>query len=392
MYAKALASFRHTSVFLHNPAAIGKNTLSTLPVSVFYFYSMGDVGGCSALHTMFRTVSFSSAIFAGGDKKGPEDENNNSGNENGVTRGRRLAKSEEEQRREELRIAHIGYSMNNRIHESTKHGSSANSGGGGSSSSNGYFSGTFTYTPGEAQRYAHLQQPTRTTYEAMSENELATLLDTRKEQVRKLREVYERFHYEVDKHFRRTVLDYHDKAMHLSQVHGQIQHSSLRINREALAKLREEQEMLTRDKRLVLFLCVIFVLSFWVWTRRHYIHKEELDLAMVGKREKGRTPRTSRSSMHERREGSSSSSGDEIEELEKVDRALLPRAAAAAGSDRKSEETVALHRVSPSVTGAGSYGVGNWFGNPKRSARYRETAWEKEQREKAYASTTTNDE
>lgn len=226
-----------------------------------------------------------------------------------------------------------------------QHNSAAIRPGGTSTTFGGHGKASFTYRPGEEEKYAGHQQPTRSTYEAMSNEELATLLRTRESQVQQLRSIYERFHYEVDKHFRLTVLDYHDKAMQLSQVHGQMQNSSLRINREALSKMREEQEMLNRDLRIVVVICIAVVFSFWVWARRHYVHKEELEGA--GYRPYG-------------------------EEAATATATSLPTAGAAVV-------------VAPSVTGAGSYGTGNWFGSEKRSARYRETAWEAEQRLKKEA-------
>lgn len=205
----------------------------------------------------------------------------------------------------------------------------------------GRCSGSPNYTVGEENRFDHLELPTRSTYEAYTSNEeLLRLLQEREEQVQKLRQIYENFHYEVDKHLRKTILDYHDKAMGLSQVHGRMQHTSLRINREVLEKLREEQEMLTRDKRLIMFLCMLVVFIFWVWVRRHYVRREELE-------------------VYRRK--------DALRDLGEDAYASPPGV------------------VAPSVTGPGYYGGGNWFGNEKRSARYRETAWEKEQRLRAEA-------
>lgn len=181
----------------------------------------------------------------------------------------------------------------------------------------------------------------------MSDEQLAQLLETRMKQVGQLRSIYEHFHYSVDKHLRKTVLDYHDKAMQLSQVHGQMQNSSLRVNREALVKMREEQEMFARDYRMALFLSVVITLVFWVWVRRHYIHQSEVELTAL-------QPGTS------------------------VD-TTAATAAAAEVNGGAPQHQAALARLSPSVTGAGHWG-GYYFGSEKRSARYRETAWEQEKR------------
>lgn len=341
-------SFRVCSRSLH----LTPNFFFPVTSTLFYWNSRNGED-CTALRTSVRSSSFSSAIFTG--KDGPQQGKENDPDMISTEKARQKAQ-------EELRAAHCRIQMTTGLYTGT------NSAGTSSDADNDNVSkssnGTFTYSPGEEQQYAHFQQPTRETYEAMSTDELITLLQTREKQVLKLREIYERFHYEVDKHFRQTVLDYHDKAMHLSQVHGQIQHSSLRINREALAKMREEQEMLTRDKRLVLFVCVIAVVMFWVWIRRHYVHKDELALA-VSQRAKGKKSKGEADSMP--------GVGEEFSTV--VD---SPDSASV-------ENVLSLHRVSPSITGAGAYGGGNWFGNPKRSARYRETSWEKEQREKSEA-------
>ncbi|KEG10342.1 hypothetical protein DQ04_03851040 [Trypanosoma grayi] len=167
-------------------------------------------------------------------------------------------------------------------------------------------------------------RPTIDTYRAMPTQQLETLLRTREQQVRKLQAIYENFHYEADKRFRTMVFDYHDKALQLSQVHGKMQLGSLQISREALVKMREQQEMYNRDHRLVLTVCTVFTFVFWVWVRRHYIRREDLD----GTEAQLRVPINTRS-----------------------------------------------------VTGIGSYNE-NPFGSSKRSARNMETAWEREVRER----------
>lgn len=331
---------------------LASNFFTPVTPTLFYWCSRNGAA-CTALRSPLRSSSFSSATFTG--KDGASQGKENDADMASVEKALQKAQ-------EELRAAHCRIQMTTGLDSGSN--SSSTSSTRDSDNRRNAFSGTFTYTPGEEQQYAHLHHPTKETYEAMTTDELVTLLQTREKQVLKLREIYERFHYEVDKHFRRTVLDYHDKAMHLSQVHGQIQHSSLRINREALSKMREEQEMLTRDKRLVLFVCVIAVVIFWVWTRRHYVHKDELALAVP-----------QRWKLKESKGEAYTAPGDKGPFSTVVD----SPASAPVG------KVLSLHRVSPSITGAGAYGGGNWFGNPKRSARYRETSWEKEQREKSDA-------
>lgn len=175
---------------------------------------------------------------------------------------------------------------------------------------------------------AALERPTIDTYRAMTDEQLTDTLRLRDEQVAQLRRIYENFHYEADKHFRKMIFDYHDKTMQLSQVHGKMQQASLQINREALARMRDEQDRMTRDKRLIFALCTIWSLVFWIWVRRHYVQRREL----------------------------------EQEPLSAMDRAVM----------------------NPSVTGAGSYG-NNFFGSSKRSGRFAETSWEREVRERREA-------
>ncbi|EAN95064.1 hypothetical protein C3747_7g327 [Trypanosoma cruzi] len=167
-------------------------------------------------------------------------------------------------------------------------------------------------------------RPTIDTYRSMSSEELETLLRTREKQVQQLRAIYENFHYEADKRFRTMVFDYHEKAMNLSQVHGKMQLGSLQISREALVKLREQQEMYSRDHRLMVAICTLFTFVFWVWVRRHYVRHEDL----FGDDSQLRIPKNQRS-----------------------------------------------------VTGMGSYNE-NLFGSAKRSARNMETSWEREVRER----------
>lgn len=175
---------------------------------------------------------------------------------------------------------------------------------------------------------APLARPTIDTYRAMTDSELIETLRTRDEQIHQLRAIYEGFHYEADKHFRKMIFDYHDKTMQLSQVHGRMQQASLQINREALSKMRDEQDMMTRDKRIIFTICTLWTLIFWVWVRRHYVKRRELELEPLDGRE--------------------------------------------------------WAQMSPSVTGAGSYNE-NVFGSNKRNARFTETAWERELRERREA-------
>ncbi|CAD2220992.1 hypothetical protein, conserved [Angomonas deanei] len=175
-----------------------------------------------------------------------------------------------------------------------------------------------------------LQRPTRETYEAMTTEALLQLLDRRETQIKQLRSIYENFHYQCDKNYRKMIFDYHDKAAQLSQVHGRMQAASIAISRDTLMQLREEQEMYNRDKRLIFAVCVVFVVLFWVWVRRHYISRKEV--------------------MNHTAEGHF-------------------------GLDRMEK--------SVSVLGAGSYGGGaGMFGKGKRSARTWETDWEREVRER----------
>lgn len=167
--------------------------------------------------------------------------------------------------------------------------------------------------------------PTRETYLAMTDDDLVVLLRTRVRQVRDLRKIYENFHYEADKCFRKMVLDYHDKALQLSAIHGKMQATSLQVNREVLSKLREEQEMLTREKRLIIFISIVFTTVFWVWLRRHYVRRSDINAGV---------------------------------------RTVMERA-----------------ELSPSVSGMGAYGT-NLFGSAKRSARTWETSWEAELRDR----------
>ncbi|KAK7200116.1 hypothetical protein NESM_000061600 [Novymonas esmeraldas] len=173
-----------------------------------------------------------------------------------------------------------------------------------------------------------LARPTIDTYRAMTDDELAATLQTRDEQIRQLRVIYENFHYDADHHFRKMIFDYHDKTMQLSQVHGRMQQASLQINREALSKMRDEQDMMTRDKRIIFTLCTVWTLVFWVWVRRHYVRSRELEQEPLVARD--------------------------------------------------------WAQMSPSITGIGSYND-NFFGSNKRNARFTETAWERELRERREA-------
>lgn len=119
-------------------------------------------------------------------------------------------------------------------------------------------------------------RPTEHTYRAMTDDELITVCRTRERQIRQLRSIYSNFHYEADKHFRRIIFDYHDKALQLSQVHGKMQQNSLETNREAIRSMRVEQEMLARDKRFIFLCSILTVALFWGWVRRHYVRRNEL--------------------------------------------------------------------------------------------------------------------
>lgn len=119
--------------------------------------------------------------------------------------------------------------------------------------------------------------PTRETYEMMSDAELVELLKIRDKQINDIRAIYENFHNEVEKRFRKMVLDYHDKALSLSKVHGDMQNRSLSINREALVRMREEDEAAHRDRKLVLTICIFSTMVYWYWLHRHYVRFTEDD-------------------------------------------------------------------------------------------------------------------
>nr|CCC93360.1 conserved hypothetical protein [Trypanosoma congolense IL3000] len=180
----------------------------------------------------------------------------------------------------------------------------------------------------ESQTSGSSARPTVETYRRMATTQLEALLRRRDDQVRQLRVVYENFHYEADKCFRTMVFDYHEKALQLSQVHGKMQLGSLQISREALVKMREQQEMYSRDHRIVVTICTIFSFLFWIWIRRHYVRREELF-------------------------GTTLDGGKAV--------------------DRRSETR--------SVCGAGSFNE-NPFSSVRRNARNVETSWEREVREK----------
>lgn len=128
-----------------------------------------------------------------------------------------------------------------------------------------------------AAAVAEAKLPTRDTYERMTDEQLQTLITTKDRQIGELRNVYENFHYEIDKRYRKMIFDYHDKALTLSKVHGDMQMSSLTINREALQKMRERDEARNRDRRLVQTICLFVTLVYWVWLRRHYIDAKEAE-------------------------------------------------------------------------------------------------------------------
>lgn len=188
-------------------------------------------------------------------------------------------------------------------------------------------SGSGAATAGPSTRPARPEdRPTIETYRAMSDDELITLLQTREKQVKQLRTIYENFHYMADKAMRAQVLDYHDKALLIAKVHGKMQNSSLQTNRETLARMREEQEMFTRDKRLMLTVCSVVCLVFWIWVRSHYMKVRDLENSLY-----------------------------------------------------------AAERVSaPPVFGMGRYDE-NIFSSKKRNARNWETSWEREVRERQEA-------
>lgn len=126
-----------------------------------------------------------------------------------------------------------------------------------------------------AEAVAQAKLPTRETYEKLSDEELQTLILTKDRQIADLRRIYENFHYEVDKRFRTMIYDYHDKALSLSKVHGDMQAQSVTINREALIRMRERDEARNRDRRMTQVICFFSTLLFWIWVRRHYVLAKE---------------------------------------------------------------------------------------------------------------------
>ena len=134
-----------------------------------------------------------------------------------------------------------------------------------------------TYEQNAPKEGAGSSLPTAAKYRAMSVEELTKLLVTRDGQIAKIRAIYEEFHYGVEKKYRKQIFDYHDKAVQFSQVHGQMQSASINMTKEALLRMREQQEIEHRDVKLVYTLCIIFVIGFWVYLRRHYIKLSQLE-------------------------------------------------------------------------------------------------------------------
>ena len=119
--------------------------------------------------------------------------------------------------------------------------------------------------------------PTAAKYRALSVEDLSKMLVTRDTQIAQLRAIYEEFHYGVEKKYRRQIFDYHDKAVQFSQVHGQMQSASINMTKESLLRMREQQELENRDVKLIYTICILFVIAFWVYLRRHYINTTQIE-------------------------------------------------------------------------------------------------------------------
>eukprot|EP00742_Colponemidia_sp_Colp-10_P024578 GILJ01029525.1.p1 GENE.GILJ01029525.1~~GILJ01029525.1.p1 ORF type:complete len:140 (+),score=16.00 GILJ01029525.1:151-570(+) len=72
-----------------------------------------------------------------------------------------------------------------------------------------------------------------------------------------------------------------------------MQSHSINHTREALTRLREQEELEHRDLKICYTVCLFSTLVFWVWVRSHYISKSELQFATPT--DAGEAPFTTRS-------------------------------------------------------------------------------------------------
>ena len=133
--------------------------------------------------------------------------------------------------------------------------------------------------PGAGEEGYSRSLPTAAKYRALSNDELIQMLKLRDKQIADIRHIYENFHNEVEKQYRKQIFDYHDKAISFSQTHGQMQNQSINHTREALVKLREQEELEHRDLKIVYTVCLVATIAFWLWVRSHYIAKADLEHA-----------------------------------------------------------------------------------------------------------------
>ena len=112
----------------------------------------------------------------------------------------------------------------------------------------------------------------------MSVVELNRLIVVRVNQIKEIRLIYEAFHYEVERRYRRQVYDYHDHALTFGFMHGKIQQNAQTNNRIALEEMRNQDDIERRQVNFFVTVAVLLTITLWLGLRRNYVSRKEFNM------------------------------------------------------------------------------------------------------------------
>jgi hypothetical protein len=107
-------------------------------------------------------------------------------------------------------------------------------------------------------------------YMAMDLDQIRKLNEIRTQQIDELKQLHERSHRNVEYFYRKQVLDYDEKSITYADVAGQMTMDQISYHRFRLGDLRQKNWSGGRDKGVVLWLCLIATVFWWLWLMAHY--------------------------------------------------------------------------------------------------------------------------
>jgi hypothetical protein len=129
-------------------------------------------------------------------------------------------------------------------------------------------------TPEELAANAGL--PSADGYRKMSVKDLLNLIETREDQIKQIRTIYEGMMYNSEKALRRQMLEHDDQRYTFFSVHNKVQTSARKTHQETVRDMRDNEFKHEYEKRLIIMACIASTLMFWMWCRRHYLNRGDI--------------------------------------------------------------------------------------------------------------------